>query len=105
MAELEKLIRDLVKETVAELGVGAPQPVELIKIEEASQICDVDKSVINSLIQDSESNGFPVIRLSTRTIRIDRHRLYAWLHSGGLNGTRKEDRREKVSHPRFQRVG
>jgi hypothetical protein len=106
MAQLEKLIKELVLETVAELGVGsASPPVELITIEAASQICDCDKSVINSLMQEAETNGFPVVHLGKRTIRIDKHRLNTWLRSGGLNGTHQQDRREKVSHPRFQRVG
>jgi hypothetical protein len=105
MAELEKLIKDLVKETITELGVGASPPVELITIEDACGICGCDKSVLMPLIQEPEASGFPSVRLGARTIRIDRNRLYAWLHSGGLNGKHHEDRREEVSHPRFQRVG
>jgi hypothetical protein len=105
--DLNDAVKELVKKTVEEMGLSGISPqVELITIEEVCKICgNCDKSVINGLIQEADKNGFPVVKLGTRTIRVDRHRLNTWLRSGGLNGEHNEDRREEVSHPRFQRVG
>jgi predicted DNA-binding transcriptional regulator AlpA len=104
--DLNDAIRELVKKTVEEMGLsGSSPPVELITIEETCEICGCKNSVISELIQEADKNGFPVVKLGARTIRVDKNRLNTWLRSGGLNGEHNEDRRSEVSHPRFQRVG
>jgi hypothetical protein len=60
--------------------------VKLIKIEDAAELVGCDVSVINSLVKESRSNGFPSARFGPRTIRIDENRLIDWIINGGLDG-------------------
>lgn len=81
--ELESAIRNIVREELAGLTIGTLSP-ELISPEAAAEICGCGKDTILDLVRNSPANGFPCVRLSTRTIKIDKARLSAWFAAGGL---------------------
>lgn len=83
--ELESVIRNIVRDELAGISAVRPEPV-LITPEQAAELCSVGKDTIFALVQGSPSNGFPCVRLSTRTIRIDKVRLAAWFAAGGVGG-------------------
>jgi len=87
---IDVLVRDIVEQALAERV--QPQIVEFISIDEAAKTCQCDRSVIDSLVQDAQNNGFPAIRLSRRITKIDKQRFFNWLRSGGLNGINYENR-------------
>lgn len=92
--DIENAIKTLVKETVMEVLAHAPSvEPDLITVEQVADICDCDKSVIHALVHDAEANGFPVVRLGKKTLRVDRQRLNLWMRSGGLNGSDQKDSR------------
>lgn len=110
MSSFDNQIRDLVRQTVAELLEHRPLVSgvpELITITDAAKLCGCDKSVILNLVHNAASNGFPSVRLGERLIRIDRRRLYDWLANGGLtdhDGEHHKERRTQVSGPHLQAV-
>lgn len=85
--ELEVIIRDIVRSEIAAAigsdGSNWADP-ELITIAETAAAAGCGKDVINALIKDAPANGFPVIHLGPKTIRIDKRRLAQWLSRGGL---------------------
>ena len=85
--ELEVIIRDIVRSEIAAAigsdGSNWADP-ELITIAETAAAAGCGKDVINALIADAQKNGFPVIHLGPKTIRIDKRRLAQWLGRGGL---------------------
>ena len=85
--ELEVIIRDIVRSEIAAAigsdGSNWADP-ELITIAETAAAAGCGKDVINALIKDAPANGFPVIHLGPKTIRIDKRRLTQWLGRGGL---------------------
>ena len=81
--ELDTLVRSIVRDEIAAAHAAPADPV-LISIDEAAKIFGCGDSVINELIKDSATNGFPSIRLSTKTVRIDKARLNKWINAGGL---------------------
>jgi predicted DNA-binding transcriptional regulator AlpA len=86
MSELEKAIINLIDARIAEkLGDLPIQKPDLITIEDAAEICSVHRSVIDSLVKDRKTNGFPAVKFGERSIKIDRNRLYLWIGSGGLS--------------------
>lgn len=85
--ELEVIIRDIVRSEIeAAIGPNGPSCAdpELITIAETAAAAGCGKDVINALIKDAPANGFPVIHLGPKTIRIDKRRLAQWLSRGGL---------------------
>lgn len=82
--DLNQIIRQIVDERLAEHRLGSNAEPELITPETAAEICGVGKDTILALVQESATNGFPSVRLSSRTIRIDKRRLASWFASGGL---------------------
>lgn len=85
LISLESAIKEIVRETVSEMVSSHTEPIP-ITIEEAASICNVDRSVIDSLVHDAPKNGFPAARLGRKTVRIDKVALNLWLMGGGLNG-------------------
>lgn len=85
--ELEVIIRDIVRSEI-EAAIGSDgsnwADPELITIAETAAAAGCGKDVINALIKDAPANGFPVIHLGPKTIRIDKRRLAQWLSRGGL---------------------
>ena len=81
-------IRDVVRE---ELAATKPPPLELISIERAAKEMGCGKSVVEDLVRDAETTGFPAVQLGPRTIRIDRNRLRLWLNAGGLKGKQTDE--------------
>jgi len=69
---------------------GGSQTPELIRLDEARDICECDISVITSLFKDSQNNGFPAVKLAPKTFRVDKQRLILWLRNGGLDGINKK---------------
>ncbi len=90
---LTTAIRDIVREEIAAAGVGSSSlfdPV-LITVRDVVELVNennagdrIGRSVIDDLIKNAGQNGFPVVRLGAKTIRIDKMRLNRWLASGGL---------------------
>lgn len=88
---IELVLKDLIRPIVLECMQSTNIEPVFISIQEAAEICHCDRSVIDSLIQDSPANKFPVARLSSKTVRIDKNGLYNWLRAGGLtNGINQE---------------
>lgn len=82
--EIEEVIRNIVRDEIAEyVGANVSDPV-LIGVNDAAAICGVHRSVIDEIIKESADNGFPSIRLGARTTKIDKARLNRWLATGGL---------------------
>jgi len=73
------------------VSVAPAEPPELIKLEEAKEICRCSIEVIQSLFDDRENNQFPGVKLAPRTFRVDKERLIHWLRNGGLNGINQEN--------------
>lgn len=85
--ELEAIIKNIVKAEIAAAigsdGSNWADP-ELVTIAATAEAVGCGKDVINALIKDAPANGFPVIHLGPKTIRIDKRRLTQWLSRGGL---------------------
>lgn len=81
---MKEFVQNIVVECLSKQSTKPAMP-ELISVEETTDICGVGRSVIDSLIQNSPANGFPVVRLSPKVIKVDKVRLFAWLNQGGLN--------------------
>jgi len=82
--DIEAHIRDIVRQEIAELQIDAAGDPELIKVTEAAKLCDLSPSVIYALIKEAPQNGFPVVRLGSQTVRIDKRRLNKWFERGGV---------------------
>lgn len=80
----DDVIRNMIREELAAWVGSAPQEPELISVVEAAKLCGVAKSVIERLVAEAATNGFPAIRLGARTIKIDKRRLNHWFQNGGL---------------------
>lgn len=81
---IDELIRKTVREELESWVNSAPAEPELISIKEAAKICSCSRSVMDALVQNAETNGFPAVRLGSRTIVIDKRRLNSWFQNGGL---------------------
>jgi len=82
--DIREAIKQIVDECLAEHHLGSNVEPELITPETAAEICGVGKDTILDLVRESATNGFPSVRLSSRTIRIDKRRLPGWFASGGI---------------------
>ena len=80
----DEAIRQLIREELASWAGSVPAEPELITVDEAAKICECAKSAIYDLVDQAPANGFPSVRLGTRTIRIDKRRLSNWIQAGGL---------------------
>ena len=90
--EFEKLFSNLIKQTVREeLAAGVSNTPELITIEETCEFLGVGRLVVDELFAEHETNGFPAIKLGSRTHKVDKTRLVAWLNNGGLNTEQRDD--------------
>ncbi len=81
---IEEIIKDIVRSELAELQTLPPAEPELITINEACTLCGCNRTVIDELVHGSPANGFPAVRLGSKTIRIDKRRLSTWFRTGGL---------------------
>lgn len=83
---IDSVFKTLVLQVIEESGFvrNDDEPLQLISIEEAAAICDVSRSVIDSLVEDSKENNFPAVRLSAKTVKVDKTRLIKWIRAGGL---------------------
>lgn len=86
-------IRDIVRE---ELLSEEPPPLELISISTAAKEMECSNSVVEELVRECETTGFPAVQLGPRTIRIDRNRLRLWLNAGGLKQKQTDDQNRKT---------
>lgn len=85
MSPVETALKEFIRETIAEeLSKAAATEPDLISLDEAAETCGCSKDVIEGLIGKADENGFPVIRLGQRTVKVDRTRLVPWLNAGGL---------------------
>lgn len=82
--ELESAIRDIVRTEIAALVHELDIEPEMITPEQAAELCGCGKQVILELHHERDTNGFPSVQLGRRTICIDKRRLKAWFHAGGL---------------------
>lgn len=85
VGQFEQIFTNKIREVVLDVlkDVRTSEP-DLITIEATCKFCKVGDTVINGLIHDAATNGFPVVHLGKRTILVDRTRLIPWLNAGGL---------------------
>lgn len=79
MDNITESIREIVRDEIANLVVS-PDP-ELLTPDEAAKFLGIGKAAVLSLV---DVEGFPAVRLGSKTIRIDKRRLNAWIASGGV---------------------
>lgn len=96
-----EMIRGVVRDEIAAASMHVE--IDLISIEQAMKVCGTGRQVIDDLIHDAETNGFPSVVLGARTTKIDRNRLGVWLASGGLKPAKAED--ESANVTQFRRAG
>ncbi len=84
MSATDEAIRQLIREELESWVHSVPAEPELIDIKEAAKICNCSRSVIDALVKEAATNHFPAVRLSTRTVLIDKRRLNNWFQNGGL---------------------
>lgn len=84
---IREMIRDAVREELA--AVRPPDP-EMISIAETATRCGVGRAVIDDLVKDAETNGFPAVKFGPKSIQIDYTRLRSWIAAGGLIETKTE---------------
>lgn len=82
--DITEVISNIVDQRLAELSFGPPAEPQLIKTSEAAKLCGCSSDIIIALAHDTANNGFPAVWLSSKTLRIDKHRLAKWFASGGL---------------------
>ncbi len=81
--DIELTIRNIVRDELAKAAAAGHEP-EMITVAEAIRVLGIGRSKVYRLVDESPANGFPAVRLGTRTIRIDKRRLHPWIASGGL---------------------
>lgn len=82
---IDNIIRDIVRDEIAALGNPRAADPVLLTVEEVSKKHEhLNKSLLYELCDQAATNGFPVVRLSTKKILIDNARLNKWIADGGL---------------------
>lgn len=83
--DVETLIRSIVRDEIeAAIGPRAAADPILLTPGEAADLCGIGKPAIYDLCAGAPINGFPVVRLGTRHLKIDKARLVRWLATGGI---------------------
>lgn len=75
--DLHQIIRETVREELANLTPAQPEP-KLISTAEAAKILDCSPDTVVALAHKANQNGFPCIWLSSKTLKIDQNRLNQW---------------------------
>lgn len=81
---VDENIRAIVREELAAMLPEAGHEPRLIDVAGFIEKYGISKSVVQELVRERETNGFPAVVLGPRTTRIDENRLPAWFAKGGL---------------------
>jgi len=83
MAEIDAIIRSIVREELSRLQPGTEQP-ELVTIKEfIERHPAISRETCDNLVHGAPDNDFPAVRLSERVVLIDVSRFKAWAAKGG----------------------
>ena len=87
--DINEVIRSLVETTVDDRMRQLTLTPELISVAETRAILGgtespLDKATVLGLARNADTNGFPAVWLSSRTLKIDKLRLAQWCANGGL---------------------
>jgi hypothetical protein len=88
MAEIDAIIRSIVRDEIAKLQPGSTDP-ELVTVKEfIERHPAISRETCDNLVHGSPANGFPAVRMSERVVLIDVGRFSQWAASGGLRKLR-----------------